>query len=208
MGHEKSLGNFPHEHTADVDLDDQHPSPHQTRHHPRHTEAIRATQGDALIYLEELTQQYQLPRKLVFAVADAESSVNPGISPQPNVYKDRKGQTHRSTDYGLMQINDKTWLGKSVKDANGHSFKITDHVKDDWRANAQAGVAILKHAYDLAALSEGPGASREDIAIATYSMYNHGQGRWHRFLEKRRDGLPKDDANRNFAVKYKQWPEK
>ena len=107
MGHEKSLGNlFPHEHTADVDLDDQHPSPHQARHHPRHTEAIRGTQGDALIFLEELTEQYQLPRKLVFAVADAESSVNQTISPQPNVYKGRKGQIHRSTDYGLMQIND------------------------------------------------------------------------------------------------------
>jgi hypothetical protein len=93
MGHGKSLGNlFPREHTADVDLVDQHPSPHQTRHHPRHTDAIRATQGDALIYLEELTEQYKLPRKLVFAVADAESSVNPGISPQPTSTKTAKAR--------------------------------------------------------------------------------------------------------------------
>ena len=204
MGHGKSLGNlFRRGLTADVEVDGQHPSPHQGRPHQRHT---AATQGDALIYLEELAAHYRLPKKLVFAVADAESSVNPSVSPQPNVYKDRKGQIHHSTDYGLIQINDKTWLGRSVKDANGRPFKITDHVKEDWRANAQAGVAILKHAYDLAALSEGSGASPEDMAIATYSIYNHGQGSWHRFLEKRRDGLPKDDANRNFAVKYKQWP--
>ena len=199
MGLGRSLGNlFRNWHGADSE------ATHQAQHH--RVAPHRVTQDDALIYLEKLTSQYRLTRKLVFAVADAESSVNPSMEPQHNSYKDRHGHPHHSTDYGIMQINDKTWFGKSVKDANGHPFKITEEVKHDWKANARAGVAILRHAYDLAALSGGPGTTPEDIAIDTYSVYNHGEGSWHKFLGKRPDGLPKDNANRNFAVKYKQWP--
>jgi len=46
---------------------------------------------------------------------------------------------------------------------------IGESVTKDWKANASAGVAILKHNYDLVSLSEGQRASSEDVALAAYS---------------------------------------
>jgi hypothetical protein len=66
----------------------------------------------------------------------------------------------------------------------------------------------LKHNYDLVALSEPPGAGREDIALATYAAYNHGERRWHKFLERDKHGVPKDGGVRNFYNKYRPSPER
>lgn len=79
------------------------------------------------------------------------------MPPQPN-YETRHGKrvldehgnpTVKSWDYGLMQINSPRIGHDKVKDADGHSFLIGEEVKHDWKANARAGVAIIKHAYDL-----------------------------------------------------------
>src|SRR5579864_1484409 len=145
MGHGRSLGDL-FRATQPEHSDRQHPGSHHSQHHPGPLDGAttRPTQDDALIYLEQLSEQYRLPRKLVFGVADAESGINPATGPHHNTYRDRRGRLHRSTDYGFMQVNDKTWFGKSVKDANGRPFQILGReVEHDWRANARAGVAIL-----------------------------------------------------------------
>src|SRR5262249_49296371 len=114
----------------------------------------------------------------------------------------------KSYDYGLMQINSLRIHHDAVKDFAGHAMKVTDKVKSDWRANAQVGVATLRHNYDLIRLSESPGASQEDVALATYAAYNHGEKRWHHFLQMDSHGVPKDGSVRNFYNRYKVAPEK
>jgi len=85
---------------------------------------------------------------------------------------------------------------------------IGESVTKDWKANASSGVAILKHNYDLVSLSEGQRASSEDVALAAYSAYNHGTRRWHQFLERDKNGIPKDGGVRNFYRRYRQSPER
>jgi hypothetical protein len=144
----------------------------------------------------------------VYAVADAESTFNVNLK-SPNYAHDKHGNRFiKSTDYGLMQINSKRINHDVVRDSAGHDMKIDDSVIRDWKANARAGVAIVKHNYDLVGLADGPGASREDIALGTYSAYNHGTRHWHKFLERGKDGMPKDAGNRNFLEKYHQSSER
>lgn len=139
------------------------------------------TRQEVLNYLGELANAYHLPAKFVYAVADAESSLNPGIEPQKNYMRDKHHKiVHdkhgnpvvKSYDYGLMQINSARIGHDVVKDPHGHSFKIEENVKSDWRANARAGVATLAPAYHLAELEQGPGATEEDHAQQSYSQYN------------------------------------
>ncbi len=106
-----------------------------------------------------------------------------------------------------MQINSPRIGHDKLRDANGHRFLVGEEVKQDWKANARAGVAILKHGYDLVSLSEGASATPDDLALGAYSYYNHDH-RWHRFMGKGPDGLPEDGANRNFIIKYRRTPEK
>ena len=204
----------------------QHPDragaahPQRPAHAPapgRHSHATGSnpTRQEALNYLGELAKDYHLPQKLVYAVADAESSVNPKIDPQPNYemkYGKRVLDEHgnpkiKNWDYGLMQINGPRIGHDKVKDAHGHRFLVGEEVKNDWKANARAGVAIIKHGYDLVSLSEGSGATPDDLALGTYSYCNHDH-RSHKFLGKGPDGLPEDGANLNFMLKYRRTPEK
>ncbi len=171
------------------------------------------TRQEALNYLAQLAKDYHLPAKLVYAVADAESSFNSDLR-SPNYARDKHHRiihdklgnpVVKSWDYGLMQINGPNIGKEVVKDPHGKRFTIGEDVKSDWRANARAGVAILAHAYDLAVLEQGPGATEEDHAQQAYSQYN-GTGRTReRYLKQRRDGLPQDDADRNFLLKYRRW---
>jgi hypothetical protein len=178
--------------------------------HDSHAGSGKPSRTEVLNYLGELAKDYHLPPKLVYAVADAESGIGPKMENHNPPVRDKKGRLVHpaSTDYGLMQINDRTWIGKEIRDAHGQKFKITKDVENDWKANAREGIAILADSYHHVTLSEGPGATREDIALGTYSAYNHGATKWHKFLDKGPDGLPKDGANRNFANKYRQAPEK
>lgn len=164
---------------------------------------------EALNYLGDLAKDYHLPKKLVYAVADAESGIGPKLEHHNPPVRDKKGRVVHpvSTDYGLMQINDRAWIGKTVEDAHRHPFKIGQDVKTDWRANARAGVAILAGAYHLATLEQGPGATAEDHAQQAYSQYQGGPNSRDRYLRQRRDGTPNNDADRNFLRKYRQTPE-
>jgi hypothetical protein len=72
---------------------------------------------------------------------------------------------------------------------------------------SRSSSTVMKHGYDLVSLSEGAGATSDDLALGTYSYYNH-EHRWHKFLGKGPDGLPEDGANRNFVTKYRRTPEK
>ena len=168
---------------------------------------------EILDYLGQLADQYDLPRKLVYGVADAESSFNPDLV-SPNykrdhhhriVHDEHGNPVVKSKDYGLMQINSPRIGHDLVRDMNGHRFKIEDNVIHDWKANASADVAIIKHAHDVVTLSEGPGASSEDVALGTYSYYNHDHS-WHKFLERDKHGVPKDGAVRNFYNKFRISP--
>src|SRR5579863_6795664 len=58
-------------------------SPHSTSN-PAQNASHEPPRDEVLNYLGRLADDYHLPRKLVYAVADAESSVNAGILPQPN----------------------------------------------------------------------------------------------------------------------------
>lgn len=113
--------------------------------------AAPPSREEILNYLGQLADDYQIPRKVVYAVADAESSLDVGVVSKN--YAHGKHGHHRidkhgnpivkSTDYGLMQINSGLINKEEVKDAHGHAFKIGEDVKRDWRANARAGVALL-----------------------------------------------------------------
>lgn len=187
------------------------PAPPAVQH-----EANPPSKKDVLNYLGQLAKDYHLPPKLVYSVADAESSVDANRAPHPNyitrhgrILHDEHGNPRiASWDYGVMQINGKTWFGKPVQDAKGHPFTIGEDVKSDWRANARAGVAILADAHRFAKFEQGPGATAEDNAQQAYSDYNGGQNARDRYLKERRDGLPANDADRNFLFKYRQFPGK
>ena len=144
----------------------------------------------------------------MYAVADAESSVNAGILPQPNYQTKHGKRVVTSLDYGLMQLNGKSRIGETHKDPTGHRFKISDDVKTDWKANARGAVAILAEEYGVAELEQGPGATSEDRAQQTYSAYTHGHRKRDLYLKERRDGLPSLGKDRNFLLKYRQWPDR
>ena len=176
--------------------------------------ATPPTRQEVLNYLGALADDYDIPRKVVYAVADAESSLDVGVVSK-NYANDKHGH-HRidkhgnpiikSTDYGLIQINSSLINKEELKDAHGHTFKIGKDVERDWRANARAGVALLAPAYKFAEWEQGPGATTEDHAQQAYSQYNSGNKRMRdRYLRERRDGMPQDGADRNFLEKYRRW---
>jgi len=181
-----------------------------TPSHGLHATDNNATREDVLNYLEALAKHYHLPEKLVYAVADAESSLRPKLENHNPAVRDKKGRVVHpgSTDYGLMQINDRTWIGETVKDASDRPFKVGQDVKTDWKANARAGVAILARQYKLADLEQGAGATEEDRAQQPYSGYSHGERKRDLYLQQGGDGQPKYGKDRNFLLRYRALPER
>jgi hypothetical protein len=192
----------------------QHPRRNPTSPQSQHP-ASEPTRQEVLDYLGQLADQYHLPRKVVYGVANAESSFNPDLvslnykrDRHHNIVHDEHGNpVVKSKDHGLMQINSPRIGHDFVRDASGHRFRIEQDVIHDWKANARTGVAIIKHAHDVVTMSEGSSASPEDIALAIYSYYNHDHG-WHKFLERDGHGMPKDEAVRNFYNKYRISPDR
>jgi len=192
------------------------PLSEQARNQQAPTQPTAPSRQDVLNHLGYLADDYHLPRKLVYATAAAESDFdvneiheNFAHDKHNRLVHDKQGNPIvKSVDYGLMQINGPRINHDKVKDSAGRTAMITDAVTRDWKANAEAGVAILKHNYDLIMLSEPPGASREDVALATYAAYNHGQSHWHKFLERDKRGVPRDGPVRNFYNKYQTSPER
>ena len=175
---------------------------------------VQPTRQEVLNYLGVLADDYHIPRKVVYAVADAESSLDVGAVGK-NYAHDKRGRPNidkhgkpiiKSTDYGLMQINSSLINKEELKDAHGRTFRIGTDVERDWRANARAGVALLAPAYQFAEWEQGPSATIEDHAQQAYSQYNSGSRRMRdRYLKERRDGMPQDGADRNFLEKYRRW---
>ncbi len=204
MGHlARSLGHlFSHQRPA-----------HDSAHMEAQGHAAQSRTGpsrqDVLNYLGELANDYQLPAKVVYAVADAESSLVPDKM-HLNQATHKRGKLVPATwDYGLMQINEQK-IGEKEKDARGHWFKIGEDVKTDWKANARAGVAILAKGYHLATLEQGPGATEEDHAQQAYSQYDGGhESARDRYLKERRNELPENKADRHFLQTYQEhWKHK
>jgi Transglycosylase SLT domain len=117
---------------------------------------------EVLNYLGALAKDYHLPPKLVYAVADAESGVDPEAPPHPNylrrngkIVHDKHGNpVIKNWDYGMMQVNSSDINKGEVRDARKHPFKIGEDVKTVWKANARAGVALLVPAYRLAEMEQ------------------------------------------------------
>jgi len=94
--------------------------------------AAAPNRREVLNYVGELADEYHLPRKLVHAVADAESSVNPEMPPHPNYLKrngkiahDKQGSPIiKSWDYGMMQVGSSDINKGLVKDAHGRLSKL------------------------------------------------------------------------------------
>ncbi len=131
-----------------------------------------------------------LSKKLVQAVADAESGLNPSavhVIPKTvagAVLMDALGKPIPDTvDYGLMQINSIN-IGKTLlKDEDGNPLPVTESVKTDWQANAHAGVALLAMQYRLAEQEQGRKSTEESLAQQAYSGYNGGTRNRRRYLD-------------------------
>lgn len=132
-----------------------------------------------------------LPEKLVQAVGDAESGLNPNaihVIPRienGSVLIDALGMPIADTvNYGLMQINSIN-IGKTVvPDATNQPFTISEDIKSDWKANARAGVALLAQQYRLARQEQGRSGGEEAYAQQAYSGYNGGTASRRRYREK------------------------
>lgn len=182
------------------------PNPRATSSNPAREEVLN--------YLGQLADDYRVPRRVVYALAEAESHIDPEIDPQPNYLKskgkfvlDKQGSKQvASWDYGLLQINSGT-IGKKVKDATGRSFHVDPNIKDkgEWKVNASSGVAIFADAYHLAQLEQGPGATEEDHAQQAYSQYNGGSPKTRERYLKEKNSAPENGADRNFLRAYDQW---
>jgi RHS repeat-associated protein len=116
--------------------------------------------------LTNLATAYRLPVPLVLAVAKTESSFN--VSAQNQNIDNQTGKV-TSTDYGLMQVNSRH-LGETYAGADGKSLAITASIETDWKANANAGVAILAHAYKVALADLGKTATAQEMAQRTYPV--------------------------------------
>ncbi len=105
-----------------------------------------------------------LPEQLGLATAVTESEMT-------QFHKDGAPLGHGnadSTDWGIMQVNDKAW---------GDRYDL-NLLKTDWKYNIRAGLQILKHSYDAAMKNneglKGPGDANQNLVRAAYSGYNSG----------------------------------
>ncbi len=130
------------------------------------TPGYNPTKQEVADYITEQCQIIGIPAQLGLATAATESNLN-------QFNKDGtplRGSNSDSTDWGIMQVNDKAW---------GDVFDF-NRIKTDWKYNVRAGLQILKDSYDSAVKnnesSKGANSSMENLARAAYSGYNAGAG--------------------------------
>jgi hypothetical protein len=130
------------------------------------------------------------PQRLVHAITDAESGLNPdAVHVIPKIVAgivllDALGKPIPDTvNYGLMQINSINFGKTILKDENGNPFAIAEAVKTDWKANARAGVALIAVQYQLARQEQGSSGTEESYALQAYSGYNGGTRNRRRYLD-------------------------
>ncbi|MGA7831102.1 MAG: transglycosylase SLT domain-containing protein [Terracidiphilus sp.] len=152
-------------------------------------------------HLTSLANSYGVPTALVLAVARTETANFDVNAVVPNL--NTSGEL-LSTDYGLMQINDKTWIGNTLPGPDGQPFTITDSVKNDWTANANAGVALIADEYRKASdYQADKGGTAQTIAQQTYSAYNAGGAlNENHALRYTKTGANADPRDQNFLAAY------
>jgi hypothetical protein len=145
------------------ELDDAQPVPAQLRRH-----------------LTALADTYGLPSEFVRAGAQTESGFNTGkTQTKPGASRDAFAPDNRA--YGVLQVRDDQ-IGKTMRAPDGSSFQIGENIKSDWKANAQAGVALLAQHYQLADL-ENPFGSEQERAQQAYAGYSGGAPFRDRYLQ-------------------------
>jgi soluble lytic murein transglycosylase-like protein len=108
---------------------------------------------------------YGVPLRLAAAVAKHESNFKVDLV------------NEKTGDYGVMQVNDRSWFGNQVADKQGFVFTVDgDRVKTDWKYNVRVGMAILRDAYQKARL-----AAPNDVVRATHALYNASPQRWREY---------------------------
>jgi len=115
-------------------------------------------------YITGQCKQIGIPAQLGLATAVTESDLT---------QFDKNGGPFRhsnpdSTDWGIMQINDKAW---------GDTYDF-NRIKSDWKYNIRAGLQVLKTCFDAALnnneANKGTNNSFQNLARAAYSGYNAG----------------------------------
>ncbi len=145
------------------EADDAKPTPRQVRQH-----------------LAALAGAYGLPAPLVHAVAQTGSGFDTGKT-QAKPGASRGDFAPDNKAYGVMQVRDDQ-IGTTVRTPDGSSFQIGEDIKSDWKANAQAGVALLAQHYQLASL-ENPFGSDQERAQQAYAGYSGGAPYRDRYLQ-------------------------
>jgi hypothetical protein len=156
---------------------------------------LNPSKGQVAEYIINECKEIGLPEQLGLATAMTESEMT-------QFNKDGTPFRHGnfdSTDWGIMQINDKAW---------GDQYDL-NLVKTDWKYNVRAGLQILKHSYDAAMKSgeglKGPGDVNQNLVRAAYSGYNAGSGNVWRYRipvqEASRTGLYDVIDNQGFDMR-------
>jgi hypothetical protein len=139
-------------------------------------------------YLGSLADAYNLPRELVHAVAQTQSGFATDRVRANRPTSDVAQLGSDNQRYGVMQVSDDQ-IGKTVRDGDGASFQIGENIRTDWKANADAGVALFAQHYRLAEM-EQPYSTMEVRAQQAYSGYSAGNALRDRYLAT----LPYSDA--------------
>jgi soluble lytic murein transglycosylase-like protein len=147
--------------------------------------------------LTRLASAYGVPVDVILATAKTESNFNVN---EVNENRNKKGELV-STDYGVMQVNS-TNINGPVKGPDGKFFTITDSIKSDWKANANAGVAIAAQEYK-AAVKAQPNGTAESRAQQTYSGYNGGPPERSRYTQTGPSHGFADVRDYNFLMNYR-----
>jgi len=152
--------------------------------------------------LTALADAYGLPSEFVRAVAQTESGLDTEkTQTKPGTRSDAFAPDNKA--YGVMQVRDDQ-IGRTVRGPDGSSFQIGDDIKSDWKANAQAGVALLAQHYQLAGL-ESPFGSEQERAQQAYSGYSGGAPFRDRYLQTLPySDLPAHPDDRAFLQNFRQ----
>ncbi len=155
-------------------------------------------------YLANLADAYALPRELVHGFAQTESNFDTDkVRRDPaSSSSDAASLGPESKRYGVMQVSDEH-IGETLRGTDGQPLQIGPNIKNDWKANAQAGVALLAQHYQLAEI-EQPFASAEEHAQQAYAGYTAGNPSRDRYLDTRADDLPANPRDRAFLQNYRQ----
>lgn len=142
------------------------------------TTGVNPTKQEVADYITGQCRAIGIPAELGLATAATESDLTQFNKEGMPL----RGSNSDSTDWGIMQINDKAW---------GDTYDF-NRIKSDWKYNVRAGLQILKDSYDTATQSnegsKGTNSSLENLARAAYSGYNAGTGNIWRYR------TPIDDA--------------